>query len=628
MRYVELGQVDMKLGFCDITVATTYRGLLLIQAAFDSTPIIGAAVRHIVAQTVGTTSPLIIHDELQEMQRKLYVQSLCGFLGSAAFWDGLLTSKKALSLFPGDVDLLESNRLLRAGLRDRCLGLKAMGMKGRSLLTLSRMGKIYQKAYPWLDHMLNIRSAQLVKEVNNSLGSHNCEIRHVVFGPPVFGPERPPDMVKHSATDRDVGPLGIFATRDIREGDFIMTDKCLTGISQVPSSKLDHCDACHATLAMPFVHPNQIIRPNCCGKVAFCSKECYYLASKGYHTVLCGKDIYWVYENNDLDSHALGGTAWRPVMFLRIMAIVISDRNADIDKGKTPIHPLQHMLVARMAANYSPGEVHPAGLHDWQFFENIVAPTRILMLLGVDIFTEPDFGPEVVQTIYWRMENNVSISTFTLSPTTPTHSSSSTSRPKKKRNIENGEHKILNVSRFEIEEQTENTINMVCLNPNYLFFNHSCEPNVSWHGTVPDPSVGIEWLMGADGDIHKPGSSTIFCKAARDIAKGEDLKISYIGDPLGRAVVARQTASRPTKKGDGCRNDGDSADRARAEEERQRRETRLAKRKWMEKWFSGGCGCGICRRENEEREQEIRMEMLRGGENLERKVWEKMYDAL
>ncbi|EHL01056.1 hypothetical protein M7I_2975 [Glarea lozoyensis 74030] len=77
---------------------------------------------------------------------------------------------------------------------------------------------------------------------------------------------------------------------------------------------------------------------------------------------------------------------------------------------------------------------------------------------------------------------------------------------------------------------------------------------------------GMKW----DGGLLRPGNSAVRCVAIRDIKAGEELKISYVGDPLGM--------------GEG---------RAKAEK---RKETRIA----LEKWFPGGCGCEICKMEDED----------------------------
>lgn len=250
----------------------------------------------------------------------------------------------------------------------------------------------------------------------------------------------------------------------------------------------------------------------------------------------CKKSFDWLFLSQGLVGKEGCGTRWRPILFLRVVAVVLTDAQERAKKGEAAVHPLQHPLIARMAANYSPPDkVQPDVSHDWQYFENVVAPTRILMQLGINIFTDPNWTPEVIQTIFWRIENNANMGKTSL---------------------------------------TGSQVVMVNINPNYLFMNHSCEPNVSWHGAVPSGDVSIEWLKGMNGEILSPGCSAVWCTAARDIRKGEELKISYIGNPLGTA--------------------GDREDSVGTEGE----EGRPAKRAWLEKWFDRGCGCRVCEKEN------------------------------
>ncbi len=132
------------------------------------------------------------------------------------------------------------------------------------------------------------------------------------------------------------------------------------------------------------------------------------------------------------------------------------------------------------------------------------------------------------------------------------------------------------MSTIRLPGETEvNTI--VTISPNYLFFNHSCLPNVSWNVTV-DTREDINRIRNADGTIGKPGCSAVWCRAAWDIKEGEELKISYVGNPLGEGEAGEL------------------------------KENRIVKRVWMEKWFSGGCGCEVCAKENKELEEEDTVE--------------------
>jgi hypothetical protein len=266
--------------------------------------------------------------------------------------------------------------------------------------------------------------------------------------------------------------------------------------------------------------------------------------------LLCGKDFDWVYKPSlcgATGEKGKCGSRWRPIMLTRLIAIVLADMQSPSSKIT---HPLQHPLVARMAANYPPPcKLTPELTHQWQFFENVSAPTQILLQLGINVFSSPIFTQEIIQTIYWRLENNANMSATELTFSTPTGPVKGTK------------------------------VNNVNINPNYLFFNHCCVPNVTWHGgAVPDSDIDIDWLKNSEGEYEKAGCSAVICVAERDIEKGEELKISYVGDPLG--------LEREGGELEGVGREG--------------------KRVWMGKWFDDGCGCAVCEKENEDARKNAR----------------------
>lgn len=532
--HIDLSSVDSKLGFTDTGVANAHRALVLIEAALKVNTYmpcprnLGTLVRNAIGGKLGTKSSSIIADELESLLRQAYRELVNGLLGCGDFWSGLIQAKTSLKRFQKDPELMRMQADLKLAFLEGHNGLKEVLDDEKDLVSLTRTGKIYQKKYPWMDEKLHIRTPALLRYVNTNLAVvGKCEVKPVVFGPPAFQTAKKP-----TRENEDVGPLGIFAARDIRADEILMVDNCVTGIADVSPNKLQHCEACHAILEMPYIHPLQIVRPTCCQAVAFCSRACHDAALRGYHQVICKKNFDWLFENLGLAGTEGCGTRWKPILFLRVVAVVLADSNERTKKGQSSIHPLQHPLIARMSANYPPADkIQPDVSHDWQYFENVIAPTRIMMQLGINIFTNTDWTPEVIQSIFWRIENNA------------------------------------NMARTNL---TDTEVVMVNINPNYLFFNHSCEPNVSWHGAVPSGDVSIDFLKGMNGEILNPGSSAVWCTAARDIEKGEELKISYVGDPLGTTG---------DEEGSSC-------------------EGRSDKRVWLEKWFDRGCGCRICEAEN------------------------------
>lgn len=492
-----------------------------------------ALVHGAIGRRLNTDSPIIIANEITSLQLQAYRELVNGLLGCADFWNGLVQAKAGLKKFPQDSELLEMQGDLKMAFLARHRGLKEVLDNEQDIVASTKTGKIYQKKYPWMAQDLYIRTPALLCHINTGLAAlGTCQVEPVFFGPASKLPKKP------SKESVDVGPLGLFAARDIKMYEKILVDHCVTGISDVSPTKLNHCEACHGALVPPLLHPSRIIRPTCCNKVAFCSQTCHDTAMAVYRKVTCKKSFDWLFDNQGLIGKEGCGTRWRPILFLRVVSVVIADAKERVKKREPAVHPLHHPLVARMAANYPPADkIQPDTSHDWQYFENVVAPTRIMMQLGVNIFTNLDWTPEVIQTIFWRIENNANMGKTNLTGT---------------------------------------QVVMVNLNPNYLFFNHSCEPNVSWHGAVPSGDVSIEWLKGMNGEILSPGCSAVWCTAARDIKKGEELKISYIGNPLGN-------------EGDSMRSDGPDG-----------KDGRQAKRAWLEKWFDRGCGCRICEKENVE----------------------------
>lgn len=452
---LSLSGIYGQLGFSDIAVGYAHRASLIVEAAMsinksillnDTQSVTGAPAstvlntlaKDMISIKLHGLGPCSMGDELQHLHRQSYQMLLAALLGTGANWDGLLLAKTALKLYPEDLELKELQHELKEAFRYRSEGYREAQYKARmnaDMVEAIQMGKIYQKKYPWMDQDLYKRTSQTLREANEAFEGSSCEIRAVTFGTVKL------DFPKKGD---DVGPLGVFATRDIQQGELVMLDRTVTVVSNVPSSTLQHCDACQGCLVPPFIRPECIVHPTCCSKVAYCSLECYKAAATGYHKVLCGKDFDWMYENISIAKTSGAPSHWKAIIFLRVIVVVLADIN------HTRVHPLRHPLMARMSANYPPeGKIlgqYDAG-HQWLYFTNVVAPTQILLQLGVNIFTDTFWTPEVIQTIFWRIENNANMA---------------------------------------VTELTNRKIHLFNINPNYLFFNHSCQPNISWHGACHD----------------------------------------------------------------------------------------------------------------------------------------------
>ncbi|KAG9229235.1 hypothetical protein BJ875DRAFT_387780, partial [Amylocarpus encephaloides] len=476
-----------------------------------------------------------------------YQQLLEGLVECASWWDGLIMAKEARTLFPTDWLLRKWEQDHMQGFKGRHEALKDEKCSYEQLLNATRSGKIAQKKYPWLKQKRFIRTPRAVRIINNHFKDKCCEVKPVFFGTPEEIEEAKGKAILEK---NDMGPLGLFSKRDIQEGEMILIDETLLAVSNVPASRLHHCDACQSCLLPPYIHPNEIVNPKCCKAVAFCSQSCHDIATNsrinGYHRVLCGKNIDWLYEDlkgmagDKIEEQCLDDF-WKPISFMRLATLVVTDMEKQAQNSGRESHPLKHNLLYRMAANYARvNDLEPA-VYDWRYNTNVVAPTKALIEMGVDIFKTNHWDQEVIQTCYWRIENNANMGPCNLYP----------------------EGEVPNVEGTPIIPK----INNISVNPNYLFFNHSCTPNVSWHSALPSPKVDLAWLADGKGGLLRPGNSAVSCIADRDIKEGEELKISYVGNALGV-------------------DDGIEAN------------SREHKRTWLDKWFTGGCGCEVCEGEN------------------------------
>lgn len=574
--YIDLVNLDAKLAFKDTSSHYAYRALILIKAGLQTiTPQqseLSRLVYTAVATRLYTRSTVIIIDELQSMCLQAYRCLVQGLLHCAAFWDGLTVVKLGLEDFPGDFELLDLQALLFGSFQNRHEEVVEDAKNGPvdNIIASSRSGSIYQRRYPWMAPKLFVRTPRLVRQVNSTFGSLNAEVRPVIFGSP--GTASKSKSLSDLPNNADVGPLGIFATRDIEEGESILVDKSYACVSNIPPSTRQFCDACHAHLTPPFVQPAQICRPSCGCNVSFCSKGCHDLAIGGYHKIQCGIDFTWLYKTG------ASKTEWDPRMFLRVICIVLS--TPGWSKDSTPQkNPLQHPLLARLTANYPSDDKQAIHGQNWSYQENIVAPTRILSDLGIDIFTPVKkihegktkflaniWTPELIQTIYWRMLNNANNSKIDISGLQLDESFRSIPTPK----------------------SGPTMAHLIVISPSYSFFNHSCRYNVMWNGTCLNGAQDISALLAGDGpnqEVLKPGSSSVSCRANRDIKAGEELTISYVGDPMGG--YSPEEIEKQPRLAIGQSEDGAMSHR------------RMITRMNLMKWFSNaGCGCGQCAEEN------------------------------
>ncbi|KAF7959862.1 hypothetical protein EAE96_001466 [Botrytis aclada] len=575
--YITLAKLDGDLAFKDTSCHYAYRALILIEARLQViTPQqfeLSRLVCTAVSDRLCTSSAVIIVDELQSMRLQAYRCLVQGLMHCAAFWDGLTVVKLGLKEFPDDFELLDLQELLLGSFRHRHEGNVEDAKNGSvdDVIASSRRGLIHQKKYPWMAPKLFTRTPRLVRQINSEFNSLNAEVRPVVFGSP--GTASKSKSLSEFPKNADVGPLGIFATRDIKKEESILVDKSYACVSNIPPSTGQFCDACHAYLALPFIQPFQICRPSCGCNISFCSEECHDFAVGGYHKIQCGIDFTWLYKTG------ASKTEWDPRMFLRVMCIVLSTPGWSKDSIPQK-NPLQHPLLAKLTANYASDDEQAIHSQNWSYQENIVAPTRILRDLGIDIFSPVKkvqegktkflaniWTPELIQTIYWRLLNNANSSKIDIPGLQLDESFRSTRTPK----------------------SGPTMAHLVVVSPSYSFFNHSCRNNVIWSGTCSNGAQDISTLMTGDGpneEVLQPGSSSVKCWADREIKTGEELTISYIGDSMGN--YSPEEIEEQPKLAIGQSEDGAISHK------------RFIARMKLVKWFSiAGCGCGQCAEEND-----------------------------
>ncbi|KAL3423099.1 Wd tetratricopeptide repeat domain-containing protein [Phlyctema vagabunda] len=547
--WVDLANVYQTLGFSEISAATAYKALILCR--------VGKGIK-IDGPFYPTKLPLLVRELYSNMYRThglsllqslmtvphiLAMRALLSALMScASYYEGWMIATEATKELPGRTEFLNWKRAFHIAYKDQRDEMIAYGAKPE-VLKHGKCGGIYTKPYPWLDEKFSKRPEELVKTINKTLANQNVEVK--------------PVSTDFEDGREDVGCLGMFAIRDLKAGEPFLIDETALLSPEVSSKNLENCDACNAALCPPFYYGKGWTLP-CCLDVKYCSKKCRDMALDGYHGALCQKDWDWLYENEGDIAKTKGAPAsWQSRMFLRAFAMI---RETDLGESESP---LTHHILRRLTANYpQPTNLTPEVKGEWCLADSVIGPFRILQSMSVDIWTDEKWTPEVIQTALWRMDNNAN---------------SSKNYHKEDRNEVGADH-------------------IVALNMNYIFFNHSCQPNVVWHGWPAELKyLNLQAHYMGDAyvaSVPRYGSSAVICKAARDVKRGEELKISYIGDPMGE--------------------DGKVAG------------GREARRYWLGKWLENGCGCRLCEAENVMKEAE---EKKRCREEAEREEEERRQAA-
>ena len=188
-----------------------------------------------------------------------------------------------------------------------------------------------------------------------------------------------------------------------------------------------------------------------CCLVRYCSRQCYDLSHGTYHNQMCRS-----FRKQDITANEPASARSRADARLlrRVLATAFESNN---------MHSLHTSLIAKMTAQYSQGSPPLFTLRD-----NIIIPLKILEAMGVDMFARHDLDTWVLMTIQARIRTN-------------------------------------------IREQDDEEGYFVAINPIYIFFNHSCEPNVDI-----EPNTG------------STKRNTLTFMTNERVRKGGELLISYL----------------------------------------------------------------------------------------------------
>ncbi|KAH0553372.1 hypothetical protein GP486_006557, partial [Trichoglossum hirsutum] len=446
----------LNLGYPELAVGDAYKATLLVDAGLDYYSSLGERVRLHFGMSLWYHNnrkpsdaelfdPILMHQLLRTVRKSTYRVMVSSLALIHAHTDTKTVCQMALRKFHIDGFLVRSLGTAIDRLREKghTIGAKLEESKvaptEKQVEYELRNGLVLMRPYPWIPAEYLRRDQALIDALNGELKTYGprCKIR------PSFVKPSPRSEVGGVKTAPD--NLGVFATRAIPNGERVFLDISPAGAHLTKARNV--CENCGGGL------PLTPLTLQCCSTAVFCSPKCRELALTHYHSSLCGKDFSWIYA--DTKSTATHIPDMRPPTLLRLLAMCVHQ----------DVHPFQLPAIARLMPSYDAD--HPSG---WLMQGNLVMPIRILQALGVDVFADLRYDTWVIQTMWWRCKNNMSVDIDSDAPITT-------------------------------------------LGPFYSFVNHSCEPNVHWKSSQ---------------------SSTLELKALRNIKKGEELYTSYLPDGMDK----------------------------------------------------------------------------------------------
>ena len=385
--WLHRGQALLLLGYPELSVGDVYKAQLLVEAAtedaktllgqqaivsfawrlwFDACRNAGSSDR--VAYPNPSTDALI-QKKLIELHLEICDAMIRGLHATASDWACLEACQRALKKFPSNPTFLRTLPDLQDIVNLKSQNPKPTHLGAEYFSESLRNGQVLMKAYPWMTPDFLRRDERTLQTIKEGLEA---------FSKCTIGPSSIKDT---RAPEADV--LGVFATRDIRCNETILTDRTLVGVTTL----INKCSACCGSL------PSRgcVILP-CCS-VQHCNQKCAQEAVSAFHSAICGQNFLAVTKSARYTGNKYLSNAIRSLHLLRILAIVV----------KEGVHPLKSSVISRLTAQYE-GDSRQV----FDFNTDIVDTTNFLQTFGVDIFADVRYDTWVLRTVLGRTLNNVS----------------------------------------------------------------------------------------------------------------------------------------------------------------------------------------------------------------------------
>ncbi|RAL63857.1 hypothetical protein DID88_003500 [Monilinia fructigena] len=464
-------EILLDLGFPELAAADAYKAIVLINHVFD-----GGALRSKVWFAMGmlmwiqdvaegiswevnfseTDLAIQMVYWLKYERRMAYAQLIFALDHLRSLHDMKVVSAEALEKYPDDSGFIiyhqyatEEYETNRKAVDD----LAACRLPEQIVWRATEMGNILIRTYPWAINV-NTRTEQSIDAANETLARCSKVLRI-----------RPSTLI---VPDSDNVSYGLFAIKDIYADEVVLENRPALAVKasqleqheklldsliwkrETGSEVSGSCFNCYGDLG----HSNQQYGFICCAHLYFCSKDCKDIAQTYYHNSQCGRNISRVYAAVQEEKYHPSGPEFSGVIWLRLLAICKQGGG----------HPLQSPLIANLAS-------HEANAGDpWSLEARVIAPLKILEMLGIDVFSNQEYDTWVLETLWQKVR--------------------------------------INASGDEQEKEYG-----CWVDGSHAMFNHSCE----------DPPMIYSMPAGMGGAKYK------WC-AERDIKNGEEVFLSYVVD--------------------------------------------------------------------------------------------------